>query len=107
MIRNDKWLSKLGDNDSKYWLTRSNPTVSALYETSQDQNLVLSADEINKPYTFTWTYANGTLDVTFPSQETAIHNAAVDATAVKMMENGQLVIIKNGVKYNALGAELR
>ncbi len=38
---------------------------------------------------------------------TAIENAEVSAKAVKMIENGQLVIIKNGVKYNALGAELR
>ena len=107
VVRNDKWLSKLGDNDSKYWLTRENPTVSALYETGEGQNLVLSADEVNKPYTFTWTYANCTLEVTFPSQGTAIHNTAVEAKAVKMMENGQLVIIKNGVKYNALGTMVK
>ena len=41
-----------------------------------------------------------------PNAGSAIHNAAVDATAVKMMENGQLVIIKNGVKYNVLGTAL-
>ena len=57
-------------------------------------------------YTFTYEYANGKLTVTFPSEETAIHNAAVEAKAVKMMENGQLVIIKNGVKYNVLGTAL-
>ena len=38
---------------------------------------------------------------------TAVENVEAEAKAVKMMENGQLVIIKNGVKYNALGAELR
>lgn len=38
---------------------------------------------------------------------TAVKHAAAEVKAVKMMENGQLVIIKNGVKYNALGAELR
>jgi hypothetical protein len=37
---------------------------------------------------------------------TAISNTAVESEAVKCFENGQLVIIKNGVKYNALGAQL-
>ena len=37
---------------------------------------------------------------------TAIINTAVESKAVKFFENGQLVIIKNGVKYNALGAQL-
>lgn len=37
---------------------------------------------------------------------TAISNTAVESEAVKLFENGQLVIIKNGVKYNALGAQL-
>lgn len=36
--------------------------------------------------------------------ETAINNTAVEAKATKYMENGALVIVKNGVKYNALGA---
>ena len=37
---------------------------------------------------------------------TALSNTAVESKAVKFFENGQLVIIKNGVKYNALGAQL-
>ena len=37
---------------------------------------------------------------------TAISNTAVESKAVEFFENGQLVIIKNGVKYNALGAQL-
>lgn len=36
-----------------------------------------------------------------------IDNTAVKATVVKTIENGQLIIIKNGVRYNAQGAELR
>ena len=37
---------------------------------------------------------------------TALSNTAVESKAVKFFENGQLVIIKNGVKYNVLGAQL-
>lgn len=38
---------------------------------------------------------------------TSIDNTNVDAKTVKVIENGQLIIIKNGVRYNALGAEVR
>ncbi len=41
------------------------------------------------------------------SSSTAINNAVVSEKAVKMIENGQLIIMKSGVKYNAQGAELR
>lgn len=37
---------------------------------------------------------------------TAISNTAVESKAVKSFENGQIVIIKNGVKYSALGTQL-
>lgn len=35
-----------------------------------------------------------------------VENVEADVKAVKTFENGQLVIIKNGVKYNAIGAAL-
>ena len=38
---------------------------------------------------------------------TAIDNTAVDAEILKTFENGQLIIIKNGVRYNAQGAVVR
>ena len=37
----------------------------------------------------------------------AIDNTTIDAKAIKTFENGQLVIIKNGVRYDATGAVLR
>ena len=38
------------------------------------------------------------------ASSTAIDNTVVSEKAIKMFENGQLIIIKNGVKYNALGS---
>ena len=38
------------------------------------------------------------------ASSTAIDNTVVGEKAIKMFENGQLIIIKNGVKYNALGS---
>ena len=37
----------------------------------------------------------------------AVDNIKADAKTIKTIENGQVVIIKNGVKYNALGTEIR
>ena len=36
---------------------------------------------------------------------TAVENISFDAKAVKMIENGQVIIIKNGIRYNALGVK--
>ena len=38
---------------------------------------------------------------------TAINSAAVETPAVKSIENGQLVIIRDGKKYNAMGVRLQ
>ena len=56
-------------------------------------------DNIGGEYVFTVYYENGVA--------TAIENAAVSAKAVKTIENGQLVIIKNGVRYNVAGQEMK
>lgn len=37
---------------------------------------------------------------------TAVENVEAEAKAVKMIENGQVIIIKNGIRYNARGAQL-
>ena len=41
------------------------------------------------------------------SNPTAIDNAAVETPALKTIENGQLVILRDGVKYNAMGVRLQ
>ena len=38
---------------------------------------------------------------------TAIDNTVVETKAVKIIENGKIVIIKNGIRYNALGVEIK
>ena len=43
-------------------------------------------------------------EVTTPS---AIESAAAETPAVKSIENGQLVILRDGVKYNAMGVRLQ
>ena len=43
----------------------------------------------------------------YVTEPTGIDNTIVETKAQKMIENGQLIIIKNGVKYNALGTIVR
>lgn len=45
----------------------------------------------------------GTLYAKWNSPATNIENTAVDAKVVKLIENGKLIIIRNGVRYNAQG----
>ena len=68
-------------------------------------NLTLAAD-IAGDYIFTWTFETNTLTITFPIGA-GIDNTAVDAQIIKTIENGQLIIIKNGVKYDVHGTIIR
>ena len=49
---------------------------------------------------------NITITATFAKGETAIVSVAVETPVLKTIENGQLVIIRDGVKYNAMGIQL-
>ena len=51
--------------------------------------------------------ALGAIKIVKPSTPSAISSAAVETPAVKTIENGQLVIIRDGVKYNAMGVRLQ
>ena len=48
-----------------------------------------------------------TITANFAKGETSIESAAVETPALKTIENGQLVIIRDGVKYNAMGVRLQ
>ena len=41
--------------------------------------------------------------VSYEAAATAVENTAAEVKAVKVIENGEIFIIKNGVKFNALG----
>ena len=86
--------------------TREN-TSAAIVGTSP--NNTLSAD-VEGEYTFTWIYETSTLTIAYPvagddpvDPETAVDNVAVGEKAVKVIRNGQMYIIRNGVIYNAMG----
>ena len=111
MIRADEWLTVEGEdgehNKTVYGLHRDWTSVGGFYRDDSYYPLKITAD-VAGDYKFTWTYATGTLNITFPAKTpTAIDNTAVEGKAVKMIENGQIVILKNGVRYNVLGAQIK
>lgn len=70
--------------------------------TAGSGNLTLVAPQAGY-YTFHWTFEDNTLFIAFPGDATGLDNTQIEKV-VKTIENGQLIIIKNGVRYNAQGA---
>lgn len=50
------------------------------------------------------TVAGGLIEIL---EETAVETVTNNAKSVKRIENGQIIIYRNGVRYNALGTEIR
>ena len=66
--------------------------------TAQETSFTMECDAVT--YTFTVYYADGTA--------TAIDQVQSDKVqSTKVIENGQLVIIKNGIRYSVTGAEMK
>jgi hypothetical protein len=82
--------------------TREN--ASHVIEAGQG-NLTLAADEAGE-YTFTWTFETNTLSIVFPTA-TAISNTAADAEAVKILNNGMLLIRKGDKTYTIMGQAVK
>ena len=98
------YLTKYGEG-GLYSIHRDWTDIPDVNVEVDNNNFKLVADKTGD-YTFTWTYATKNLVVTFPTA-TGIENTNTNANAVKRIINGQLVIEKNGVRFNALGAEVR
>ena len=57
-------------------------------------------------YTITWTFANNAIAIVFPTA-TAISNTAADVEAVKIINNGMLLIRKGDKTYNIMGQAVK
>ena len=68
-----------------------------------------NAEGTGKAYTVIPAGWSGTLYAIWEAEgpTTALDNIAVEGKAVKAIINGQLIIIKNGVQYNALGQVIK
>ena len=97
IVSDGKWLSLNGEGESLYRIHREWNEVAHINGVDI-RNFALAADVAGE-YTFTWTYADSTLVVTFPekSEEPAVtdqvlFSAKVIATANQSFEPGTTVI---------------
>lgn len=59
-------------------------------------------------YTFKWEYATDKLTVTYPSSTpAALTNTEVENAVVKVIRNGQVLIVREGVTYNMMGQTIQ
>ena len=86
-------------------------SITALESSATNKSNTLN--EASRFVLFTYTeksggnVALGGIKISYVSGPTAIDNAAVELPAIKTIENGQLVILRDGVKYNAMGVRLQ
>lgn len=92
---------KVGDNKNNLWIGE----VKGCYLT------ITTADDIVTAKGVVVTQNTKTLDLTISgsiaSDSSAVDNITTTVVPVKVIENGQLIIIKNGVKYNVAGAVVK
>ncbi|MBQ7631646.1 MAG: hypothetical protein IJS82_02680 [Paludibacteraceae bacterium] len=102
-IINYSWL---GCSAGATGVTRSSLTVSGFTTEDNNNHIYFQADKEGE-YKFTWVFGSNTFVFTFPATTpTAIDETDVKAKAVKLIENGMLIIEKNGVRYNVMGQAL-
>lgn len=104
--------------ENQLWLTNTNSNKTYIETTSKAESTkrgyTVKTDDLLDGYStfYIWrksgaTYV-GTVTITRPDGgATALDNTSDEVKAIKRIENGQLVIEKNGHLYNALGQEIR
>ena len=71
--------------------------------TGNDNNNMKIVADVDGTYSFTWTFATNALNITFPKTGTGIDNTADGIKAVKVIRDGQLLIIKGEKTFNTQG----
>lgn len=78
-----------------------------VFDTTVESNAKITADVAGN-YTFTWTYANNSLSVTYPmAGPTSISSTEAEVVTTKVIRDGQVLIIRDGVVYNMMGQAIR
>ena len=98
MVINDGWRGKVGAT-----ITRANNTVAEIVDNPNESNITLTAD-IPGDYTFTWTYAENTLSVEFPSLVVYVQNL-IAAIGEVTLESGDAINAARTAYDNLLDAD--
>jgi hypothetical protein len=91
-----------GDNDP--WLGFGEGTLTVTTENISDgQKLITATGIVQNPM------AGVAIDITISGKiiPNALENVETTVAPVKVIKNGQLIIIKNGVEYNVQGAVIK
>jgi len=103
IVEDGIYLSLPGAQGDEYRLHRGYPAAGESLSAENAYNIKLEADMAGE-YIFTWTFENKKLAITFPDNTTTtIDNTNAEATAVKVLRDGQLLIIKGDKTYNVVG----
>jgi hypothetical protein len=72
--------------------------------TENGSDMKLQADVVGE-YTFTWTFETNALEITFPAKGpgTGIEETIAEGKAVKVVRNGQVLILKGDKTFNVIG----
>lgn len=92
----------LGNNGT---MKRENDNQGWDFKVEEINNCKIEAD-IAGDYVFTWNYDKNQLAITFPkaTPTEAVDNVTVEEVkAIKVIRNGQMYILRDGVLYNAIG----
>lgn len=94
---------------SATWLKNTTTTITrennsaVLAANGEDNNTSMTVD-VTGTYTFVFTIGNSTITVTYPSSTpTALSNTEAENSTVKVIRNGQVLIVREGVTYNMMG----
>lgn len=99
MIVDGEWFG------NEWYMERNNCTGWVLEKGKGNVNL---RTDVAGNYTFTWTYANNSLSVTYPmAGPTSISSTEAEVVTTKVIRDGQVLIIRDGVVYNMMGQAIR
>ncbi len=93
----DKEVIEFLKNEEDHEVSVTATATEVVFDTK-----IPAEDEDRKSYDQSYQFRK----ISVGAEEQGIEDVKDAVKAVKFFENGQLVIIKNGVKYNALGAQL-
>ncbi|MGN0235903.1 MAG: hypothetical protein ACI4BD_06305 [Paludibacteraceae bacterium] len=103
ITKDGTWMT----NDLSGTMERDNSTNWPFVDGAGKNATGLKADAQGE-YTFTWTYEGDKLSVTFPAATaTDLIGADTGSAAVKLIRNGQVLIVRDGVTYNIVGQAIR
>ena len=95
LIVNGEWRS------NGYTFHRDFTSAEGITE-NVEANMVVIID-VEGEYTFTWTFETNKLEITFPEKGQGIEEILSEGKSVKVIREGNLIILKGDKAYNAMG----